>query len=70
MGRQERRWLNGARSVSSNSGEKSLTAKAEKVTADGAKAENKADAHKDTERAENKNAAPEAQSPELHSGHK
>ncbi|MEV0260518.1 protein kinase family protein [Streptomyces sp. NPDC050617] len=56
--------------VTKDSGEKSLTAKADKVTADGAKAKNKADAHKDTERAENKDAAPEAQSPELHSGHK
>ncbi|MGI5529187.1 protein kinase family protein [Streptomyces syringium] len=56
--------------VADNSGDKPLTAKAEKATTDGVEAENKVGTHKDTERAEPESPARAAQPPELHSGHK
>ncbi|MBT2382774.1 protein kinase family protein [Streptomyces sp. ISL-11] len=56
--------------VAGNSGGKPLTAKAGKATADGAEAAIKAGTHKDTERAESESTARDAQTPELHSGHK
>ncbi|MFV8130288.1 protein kinase family protein [Streptomyces syringium] len=56
--------------VADNSGDKPLTAKADKATTDGVEAENKAGTHKDTERAEPESPARAAQPPELHSGHK
>ncbi|MEW2575253.1 protein kinase family protein [Streptomyces syringium] len=56
--------------VADNSGDKPLTAKADKATTDGVEAENKVGTHKDTERAEPESPARAAQPPELHSGHK
>ncbi|MEV8473849.1 protein kinase family protein [Streptomyces sp. NPDC051173] len=56
--------------VADNSGGKPLTAKADKATTDGAQAAIKTGTHKDTARAEAPSTARDAESPELHSGHK
>ncbi|MGW5939655.1 protein kinase family protein [Streptomyces celluloflavus] len=57
--------------VADTSGEEPLTAKAGKATDDGAEAEKVSGTEKDTARTDEKRAtAPEAEPPELHSGHK
>ncbi|MEU7132860.1 protein kinase family protein [Streptomyces sp. NPDC046261] len=56
--------------VADNSGEQPLTAAAGKATTDGAAADKQVSTHKKSERAESGSPARDAQSPELHSGHK
>lgn len=56
--------------VADNSGKQPLTAEAGQATTDGAKADKKVGTHQDTERAESKSSARDAQPLELHSGHK
>ncbi|GAA0351532.1 protein kinase family protein [Streptomyces blastmyceticus] len=56
--------------VADTSGGKPLTAKAGKATTDGAQAAIKTGTQKDTARAETQEAARDARTPELHSGHK
>ncbi len=56
--------------VADNSGEQPLTAAAGKATTDGAAADKQVSTHKKSERAESESPARDAQSPELHSGHK
>ncbi|MGW1196951.1 protein kinase family protein [Streptomyces sp. NPDC002536] len=56
--------------VADNNGEQPLTAEAGQATTDGAKADKKVGTHQDSERAESKSSARDAQPLELHSGHK
>ncbi|MFI1969934.1 serine/threonine protein kinase [Streptomyces cinnamoneus] len=56
--------------VADNSGDQPLTAEADQATTDGAETGEKAGKQDDTERAESKSPARDAQPPDLHSGHK